>query len=201
MNGPTTDADPGSAEGLSARRIPGEEGVWAFMIGDMIVFSIIFAAYLYYRGEQAELFEIGRRTLDQSHGVINTLLLLMSSLFVAVGVRAVRQREAVAGTCMFTGALACAFGFIAMKFVDYGAITSNNYLSVGGNFYVYYFALTGLHLFHLVLGVGVLFYLLNQARRPDHAAGKIRTIEGGACYWHMVDLLWIVIFPLLYLIK
>lgn len=196
-----TDADRAGFAERSVRRVPGEDGVWVFIFGDMVAFSVIFSAYLYYRGEQETMFEAGRRTLEQSHGVISTLLLLLSSLFVVVGVRAVRQRETATATWVFGGALVCGFGFIAMKFVDYISITRRDYLSIGGDFYEYYFTLTGLHLLHVVLGMGVLFYLLYQTRRPECVAYKIRIIEGGACYWHMVDLLWIVIFPLLYLVK
>lgn len=197
----TSDPDLGS-EAPTIRKVPGEEGLWIFIFGDMIAFTVIFATYLYYRGEQPELFEVGRRTLDESHGVINTLLLLLSSLFVAVGLRAVRQQERAAASWLFIGALVCAFAFVAMKFVDYGSIINGDYFATTGDFYVYYFALTGLHLFHLVIGVGVLFYLLSQALRIGRApVGKISIIEGGAAYWHMVDLLWIVIFPLLYLVK
>ncbi|GGL10164.1 cytochrome c oxidase subunit 3 [Nocardia jinanensis] len=185
----------------NAKRIPGEEGLWVFLLGDMVMFTVIFATYLYYRGAEAEQFEIGRSTLDQSHGVINTLLLLVSSLLVVRGVRAIRMRNAAAGIWLFAGALACATGFLIMKVIDYSSIVRNDYISVGGNFYPYYFALTGLHLVHLLVGVGGLLYLLYQARRPERAADNRGAIEGAACYWHMVDLLWMVILPLLYLIK
>nr|WP_280347234.1 cytochrome c oxidase subunit 3 [Nocardia neocaledoniensis] len=165
------------------------------------MFTVIFATYLYYRGQQADLFEIGRRTLDQSHGVINTLLLLVSSLLVVLGLRAIRAKNAAIGTRMFAGAIACALGFIVMKVVDYTSIVANDYMSISGSFYPYYFALTGLHLVHLVVGVGALFYLLMQARRSVGAEVKQSAVEGAACYWHMVDLLWMVILPLLYLIR
>ncbi|MFE6922038.1 cytochrome c oxidase subunit 3 [Nocardia sp. NPDC057663] len=182
-------------------KVPGEEGLWVFLIGDMVMFTVIFATFLYYRGQQADQFEIARRTLDQSHGVINTLLLLVSSLVVVRGVRAIRAGDATAGTCLFAGAIVCALGFIAMKVVDYVSIVGNDLLSVGGNFYPYYFALTGLHLVHLLVGVGGLFYLLYIARRSGRLEVNHAAVEGAACYWHMVDLLWMIILPLLYLIR
>lgn len=176
--------------------------MWVFIIGDMLMFTILFGVYLYYRGKQPELFEAGQETLDQSHGVINTLLLLVSSLFVAIGVQAIRRRENGAAKWLFYGAIACGFGFIVMKIVDYTWILSQgeDYSAVDGDFYGYYFLLTGMHFLHLLIGMIVLFYILHQTRRPEQAIRNVRTIEGGACYWHMVDLLWIIIFPLLFLV-
>jgi nitric oxide reductase NorE protein len=205
---------PGSAELISvlpervqavaarvARRVPGEEGVWVFILGDMAVFTVIFATFLYYRGEQPELFNAGRRTLEQSYGVINTVLLLTSSLNVAVGVSAVRRRHTTVAPWLFAGALLCGFGFSAMKFLEYGEKLRHHITPATDSFYMYYYVLTGLHFFHLVLGMVALGFLIRTSRRPDLTRRQFAFIEGGACYWHMVDLLWIVLFPLLYLIE
>jgi nitric oxide reductase NorE protein len=68
-------------------------------------------------------------------------------------------------------------------------------------FYLYYFILTGLHLFHVFIGIVVLVLLLTQAGKPDLSVNRMAFVEGGACFWHLVDLLWIVLFPLLYLVS
>ncbi len=69
------------------------------------------------------------------------------------------------------------------------------------HFYLYYFILTGLHLFHVCVGIAVLVFLLTQARRTELSETRMGVVEGGACFWHLVDLLWIVLFPLLYLVS
>lgn len=184
-----------------ARRTPGEEGVWVFILGDMTIFAVVFAAYLYYRGEQAALFRAGQQTLEQSYGVINTLLLLTSSLFVVTGVRALRQGRNAITPWLFTGALFCGLGFTTTKFLEYGEKLRGGVTPATDEFYLYYFVLTGLHFFHLLLGMVVLAFLIRLARRSELTTKQIAFVEGGACYWHMVDLLWIVLFPLLYLVR
>jgi nitric oxide reductase NorE protein len=195
-------ADAGARQ---ERHLPGEEGTWVFILGDMTVFAVFFATYLYYRGQQRELFEASQRELVQVYGVINTLLLLTSSLCVALGMRAVRRRLAGAATLaaprLFGGALACGLGFSVMKFVEYGGKLAAGITPATNNFFMYYFILTGLHFFHLILGMAVLLYLIRSARRPTLDARQFAFVEGGACFWHMVDLVWIVLFPLLYLVK
>jgi len=176
-----------------------------FILGDMTVFAVFFATYLYYRGEQRSLFAESQRTLVQGYGVTNTLLLLTSSLCVALGMRAVRRRLAGAPTRaaprLFGGALACGLGFSVLKFVEYGGKLAAGITPATNNFFMYYFILTGLHFFHLILGMGVLLYLIRAGRQATLSTRQFAFVEGGACFWHMVDLLWIVLFPLLYLVK
>lgn len=183
------------------RRIPGEEGLWIFILGDMTVFAVFFATYLYYRGQQPALFIAGQHTLRQSYGVINTLLLLTSSLLVVMAVRAVRERHRGAAPLLFIGALGCGLGFTVLKFLEYGEKVSAGMTPATDSFYMYYFVLTGLHFFHLLLGMVALAFLVRAARRPELTDRQFAFVEGGACFWHMVDLLWIVLFPLLYLIR
>jgi nitric oxide reductase NorE protein len=185
----------------AARHIPGEPGVWIFILGDMTVFAIFFATYLYYRGQQKALFQAGQHTLVQAYGVINTLLLLTSSLLVVVGVRALRTERSRVASVTFAGAILCGLGFCAMKAVEWGEKLSAGITPATNNFYMYYFVLTGLHFFHLLLGLGVLTFLLRTALRGPLTGRRMAFVEGGACFWHMVDLLWIVLFPLLYLVS
>jgi nitric oxide reductase NorE protein len=183
------------------RNVPGEEGVWVFLLGDMTIFIVLFASYFYYRSRQPDLFNAGQRTLHQGYGVIGTLLLLTSSLCVVAGVRGFRQRRGIAASWLFGGALLCGLGFTAIKFFEYGEKLRAGITPATDNFYTYYFMLTGLHFFHLLLGMCVLVFVIRKARQPEMAPGRLVLVEGGACYWHMVDLLWIVLFPLLYLVR
>jgi nitric oxide reductase NorE protein len=78
---------------------------------------------------------------------------------------------------------------------------SQGHVPTQNNFYLYFFILTGLHLFHVLIGLMVLILLLIQARHTELSATRMALVEGGACFWHLVDLLWIVLFPLLYLVS
>lgn len=185
----------------SKRHVPGEEGVWVFIIGDLTIFAVLFATYMFYRGQEPEVFNTGQRELNQGYGLTNTLLLLTSSLLVVAGVRAMHARRSTVAPWMFAGAMACGFGFGFVKFLEYGEKLSQGITPATNNFYMYYFVLTALHFFHLVLGMGVLAFLVRAARTDQHASKEVALVEGGACFWHMIDLIWIVLFPLLYLVK
>lgn len=180
--------------------VPGEAGIWIFILGDMTVFAFMFGTYLFYRNRETAVFERSQQTLHESYGVINTLVLLASSLLVAWGVRALRQRQTQIAMWMFVGAIGCGVVFSTNKYFEWGGEVGEGLTPATNNFYMLYFILTGLHFFHLIIGLGVLAFLVRTARRRQLSPTRFAVAEGGACYWHMVDLLWIVLFPLIYLI-
>lgn len=195
-----------NAEELGIRRnvlrhIPGEEGTWVFIFGDMILFAIFFVTYLHYRSQNPELFNESQKHLQQAYGAINTLLLLTSSLFVIVGIRAIRRHAHRLAPACFASAFGCGIGFSIMKFLEYYDKVSHGLNPSTNNFFMYYFVLTGLHWFHLFIGLAVLTFLFFKARKVELTVKEFAFVEGGACFWHMVDLLWIVLFPLLYFVR
>lgn len=194
--------EPADLPGRARKRhVPGEEGVWIFILGDMVVFALLFGVFLYYRAEDPELFQVSQQALDQTFGAVNTLLLLASSLFVVTGVRAIRHRTPKVGPWLFAAAFVCGLGFVFNKYLEYSDKLSHGIKPATNDFWMYFYVLTGLHLFHLLLGMAVLAFCFVSARKPALDGRRFAFVEGGACFWHMVDLLWIVIFPLLYLAK
>lgn len=185
----------------AAKRIPGEAGTWVFIFGDMFIFAVIFVTYLHYRSEQAETFNDAQKSLVRGFGAANTLLLLTSSLLVVIGMRAINNRRSNLAPWLFAGAIACGLAFSTLKFVEYGEKLSAGITPATNDFYMYYFILTGLHFFHLIVGMAILAAIVWASARPVQEAKKYALIEGGACFWHMVDLLWIILFPLLYLVN
>lgn len=183
------------------RRIPGEPGVWIFLFGDMLVFGAFFATFMYQRSLAPEVFDASRRTLSLGIGLTNTLVLLTSSLFVVTAIRAIRSSQRQAARWLLVGALGCGLTFIALKAVEYTAKVTEGHTPNANAFYLYYFILTGLHLFHVLIGIVVLVLLWTQAGHAELGATRMSVVEGGACFWHLVDLLWIVLFPLLYLVS
>ncbi|BCP05462.1 cytochrome c oxidase subunit III [Mycobacterium paraintracellulare] len=193
--------DKASTAAEAARRVPGEPGVWIFLFGDMVVFGVFFATFMYQRSSAPKLFDDSRHTLSIGIGLTNTLVLLTSSLFVVTAIRAIRSSRCGAAQLLLAGALICGLAFVGLKAVEYTAKVSQGHVPTQNNFYLYYFILTGLHLFHVLIGVAVLILLFFQARRTELSATRMGLVEGGACFWHLVDLLWIVLFPLLYLVS
>lgn len=184
-----------------ARRIPGEQGTWVFLLGDLIVFAVFFATFMVERAKAPAVFDAARRTLHIGIGLTNTLVLLTSSLCVVVALGAVREGARMLAGRAVLAAIGCGLVFVAFKIVEYVSLGLAGYGPGANNFYLYYVILTGLHLLHVCLGIAVLSFVFTQTRRTELNPTRIALVEGGACFWHVVDLLWIVLFPLLYLVS
>ena len=189
------------ASEASPRRVPGEPGVWILLFGDMLVFAVFFVLFMYQRALAPDLFDASRHTLNVGIGLANTFILLTSSLFVVTAVRAVRARARAAARTLLAGALVCGLAFVGLKVVEYSAKIGDGHVPTENSFYMYYYVLTGLHLLHVLIGIVVLLSLLFVARVAEPSPTRMAFIEGGGCFWHLVDLLWIVLFPLLYLVS
>lgn len=190
-----------SAGGASPRRLPAEPGLWVFVIGDLLAFTLLFCVYLYYRQADPGVFSASQVYLNRAYGGINTLILLTSSWFVAAGIHKVRQGDGAAASRLFTATIACGVAFATIKLIEYGEKIIDGHTVFENDFFLYFFILTGIHFMHLNVGVGALFYMRHRTRSADAGAGSLPLLEAGAIYWHLVDLLWIVIFPLIYLLK
>jgi nitric oxide reductase NorE protein len=187
-----------------ARRIPGESGTWVFLFGDMLVFGAFFVTFLVERAGSPEApatFDTARTTLHLGIGVLNTLVLLTSSLCVVLALNAMRAGLQAIATRAVAVAMSLGLVFIALKVSEYVSLASAGHGPGANHFYLYYFILTGLHLFHVCLGLGALSFVLTQTRRAELTATRTALVECGACFWHLVDLLWIFLFALLYLVS
>ncbi|WP_179467063.1 cytochrome c oxidase subunit 3 family protein [Mycolicibacterium vinylchloridicum] len=184
------------------KHVPGEPGIWVLLFGDMLVFTVLFVVYLHRRGENRELFAESQNALNRNFGAINTLVLLTSSVLVVFAVAALRSERLrpLAPRLTLAGfAVGCCF--VIVKVFEYHEKISAGITPSTNEFFMYYFVLTGLHLAHVVIGLAVLLALSRLARKPEPSRTHIAFFEGGGCFWHMVDLLWIVIFPLLFLVR
>jgi nitric oxide reductase NorE protein len=201
------DADQPETEslcGADARpgHVPGEPGVWVLLFGDLLVFTVLFAVYLHRRGANPGLFAESQQALNRTFGAINTVVLLTSSLLVVLAVRAFRtDRWRFLSQRLMLGGAGVGMCFIAIKAAEYHQKVAAGITPNTNEFFMYYFVLTGLHLVHVVIGLTVLLLLSVLARKPAPTGTHVAFLEGGACFWHLVDLLWIVIFPLLFLVR
>lgn len=182
--------------------VPGEPGIWILLFGDLAVFATLFSIYSFHRAGEKEIFAQSQQHLNPTLGGTNTIVLLTSSLMLAFAARAIRRddlRKLAAPLTVATIGLGLCF--VGLKFVEYHSLLSKGFTPATNQFFMYYFVLTGLHLGHVLIGLGVLLALLRLAKKPAPSATHIAFFEGGACFWHMVDLLWLVIFPLLFLVR
>ena len=121
---------------------------------------------------------------------------------MALGIRAVREKvRPQLAPPLFAGAWLCAFGFVVNKYLEYSDLIRHHHFPTDNAFYTYYYVLTGIHLTHLLAGMCVLVFLYRVSKKARHEPKDIHAMESGASFWHVVDLLWIVLFPLLYLVS
>ncbi|GAA0630763.1 cytochrome c oxidase subunit 3 family protein [Sporichthya brevicatena] len=184
----------------SKGHVPGEPGLWVFLLGDMVVFGIFFGTILVLRGRETEMFTSSAETLHLEWGVANTIVLLTSSLFVVLGMHLARVRHHRAPLC-FLAAIACGLLFAGVKAIEYTSLISDDHTASVNDFYTYYFMFTGIHLGHVVLGMGGLLVAMRLSRPTASGTHRMAALEGVASFWHLVDLLWIMLFATLYLVR
>ena len=174
--------------------------MWLFVGGDLVLFTLLFALFLHMRAEQVEVFGQGRAQLNQVWGLLNTLIMLSSSWCVSSALRAARRGRGDLLRMGLSGAVFCGLAFWSVKGFEYSEKLAEG-ISLGSNdFFMLYFIYTGIHLIHVTIGMAVLTALVLYARGDSFGPGVMRNLESGATFWHLVDLLWIVLFALLYLL-
>jgi nitric oxide reductase NorE protein len=181
--------------------IPGEAGLWIFILGDMTLFAAIMLVFLWERRSDPVSFEASARQLIQPIGAANTIVLLLSSYLVVRALFAHRGGRQASARRLVIGAVGCAAIFAGLKAVEYRSELSAGHTPASGTFFTFYFVLTGLHLLHVVVGSALLLTWAAMLKRRRSWPGSQKAAEGIASYWHMVDLLWVAIFALVYLVS
>ncbi|MEN8212969.1 MAG: cytochrome c oxidase subunit 3 family protein [Pseudomonadota bacterium] len=181
--------------------LPGDFAIWVFIFAELLVFGVFFLSYAFYRASHVEMFNMYQDTLDRESGAINTLLLITSSYFVVRAVSAIKSGDARRCVNWLAAALAGGGGFLVIKSLEFADKFSHG-ISLGTNtFYMFYLSMTFFHFMHVILGMIILAAVLFKARAGGYSAEEYTGVETGASYWHMVDLVWIVLFPLVYVIR
>lgn len=178
--------------------LPGDGHMWLMVLGDLVIFGGYFMVFMVHRALAPDEFLAAQQHLDVTVGVINTIVLLTSSWLVARGVFAARVGRPGAGITFLSSAGACGLLFIAIKVYEWSVELRAGH-TVSSEFFSFYYVLTGVHLFHVALGLIILGVCIRELSSDGRR--RISFIEQGATYWHMVDLLWIAIFSLLYVMR
>lgn len=182
-----------------ARRLPGDGGVWVFIMADTLTFGLFFLIFTFGRAAQPALYSESAQRLTVGIGVLNTMILLSSGWLMALAVQAARAGDRALQTRRLTLTMLVAAGFAVTKVFEYTTKVQAGITLLTNEFFMYYFVFTGIHFLHYLIGLVVLAVCLFKARREPLDDAHLVWIESSACYWHMVDLLWIHLFPLLYL--
>ena len=191
-------------------------GMWLFLATEVLLFAGLFVGYAVYRWLYHDAWKVHSTLLDLRLGTINTVVLITSSLTVAWAYHAIKHDEVKKCIRLLVFTILCACGFLVIKYFEYrhkfhvGMLPGQHYTyafengipsPAGSNiFYAVYFLATGLHAFHVIVGMSVLAWVLWRVKNGKYGSHHYVPVELGALYWHLVDLVWIFLFPLLYLV-
>ncbi|HRX84649.1 MAG TPA: cytochrome c oxidase subunit 3 family protein [Phycisphaerae bacterium] len=188
-------------------------GMWVFLATEILMFGGLFTAFTAYRATYPHAFEVGSEHLYRWIGVGNTAVLLLSSLFVALAVHAIKHGDNRACTRDLVVAAALGVVFLGLKSIEYtldireGLLPWYHFHPEGANdaatklFLVFYWFMTGLHAVHVTIGIVLLLFFAALCRRGEYDTEWHNPIEMVGLYWHFVDIVWIFLLPTLYLIK
>jgi nitric oxide reductase NorE protein len=183
----------------AARFVPGQPDMWAFVLFEAFVFTAYFTVYVFSRARSPELFLESQAHLDLRVGVVNTLVLLTSSLFVARCVKAAREGSYRAATTNAFLTLLFGFVFLVSKVREWKVEIEQGFTFTSDEFFSFYYFLTAIHFIHLLIGFVALAVAIRQLQSPARRSQVI--VETCATYWHTIDFLWVLIFALLYVMR
>ena len=184
-----------------AKRLPGDLAIWVFILAEMLAFAVFFGSYAFARRYNVEMFNLYQQTLDRNAGALNTILLVTGSWFVVLAVQAAHRDDRAGVPRNIALGFLCGGGFLVVKIFEYAAKFGAGISLSTNTFYMFYISLTFFHFMHVILGMVILAILWVQARKGAYGSHDAHGLESGAAYWHMVDLLWIILFPLVYVMR
>lgn len=180
---------------------PGDLALWIFILAELLVFAVFFASYAFTRMNHVELFNQYQATLNRDAALVNTLALLTSSYFVMRGVVAAREGANDVCARWLWAALGMGAVFLVVKSVEYAHHLDAGVSLSSNTFYMFYLSLTFFHFLHVILGMVILAAVALKARAGGYSREDHVGVESGASYWHMVDLVWLILFPLVYVMR
>ncbi|MCP3984488.1 MAG: cytochrome c oxidase subunit 3 family protein [bacterium] len=185
-------------------------GMWLFLLTELLLFGAMFIAFCMYYIQHGWRFSLGSQELSTAMGGANTLVLLTSSLTMALAIAAMQRRNTRLSQQLMNATIVCAVGFLVVKAFEWGGKfahglypTSDHMaeLSQGEQiFYSLYFVMTGFHALHVIIGGVLILWVKRRVTKGLVTTDRLVMMENVGLYWHLVDLVWIFLFPLFYLI-
>ena len=175
-------------------------GMWLFLGTEILLFGGLFAAYAIFRAKFPEMFSEQHKELSLALGAANTVILIFSSLTMAIAVWAAQRGDKRKVVIFMVITIICGLAFGVNKYFEYGAKFSHHIYPDTSIFFALYFLMTGLHMLHVFVGLVILIVIAVLAQKGKFTKEYYTPVEVGGLYWHLVDLIWIYLFPLLYLV-
>lgn len=184
-----------------ARALPGDLAMWLFILAELAVFGLLIVAFGVTEILFAEAFSSSRARLDTSTGLALTLSLLTSGFLAALAVAQVKRQQPRSGSMLLVAAVGSALVYVMIKLREYGHLAGAGLDIEYDTFFTLYWILTGFHFLHVLLGLVILGFMAIRAWHGAYRPGQCRNLESGVLYWHMVDLVWVMLFPLVYVLN
>ena len=185
----------------SDRYPPGDLAIWVFILAELGAFAAFFGSYAFTRMQHVELFNQYQLTLDKNAALLNTFALITSSYFVVRAVAAIRENKHLICVRWLLAALLMGALFLVVKSQEYAHHISEGITLSTNKFYMFYLSLTFFHFMHVIMGMVILAAIAVKAKRGHYTSEQHTGVETGASYWHMVDLVWLILFPLVYVMR
>ena len=187
-------------------------GMWVFLLTEILTFGGLFVAYAVYRAWNPEMFLNAHKALDVAMGTTNTAVLIISSVTIALGIRAIQLDKPKQTMLYLAATILFALTFLVIKYFEYahkfhvGQLPGKYYTYTGIEgtnphiFFGIYFMMTGLHALHIIIGIGLISWVMWKTKQGAFSSEYYSPIENVGLFWHLVDMIWIFLFPLFYLI-
>jgi cytochrome c oxidase subunit 3 len=185
---------------VNAGRIPGNKGIWAGICAEFVEFTMMFVIYFVARLNHPEAFKLGPTAIWTTAGVVNTVLMVTSSYFIACAVSAMRAGNTQRSQRWMIAAIITALGYPAMKFHEIGWNLSHDIYGTTGVFFTVYYYTTLNHLIHACWGILGMFWVLARMKTNAYSADQHDGLVALASYWHATDIIWLIIFQLFYVL-
>ena len=180
---------------------PGGILIWIIILVELVTFTAGIGAFAWQRSLDPGLFVAAQQNLSASTGLVNTLVLLTSGFFMAEAVRLLKRGKTTDSHRRMHAALALGLAFLAIKGTEYAGKLSNGFDLGYNSFFTFYWLLTGFHFVHVLVGCVILAVLARKTRQGVYHQNNHEDVETGASFWHLCDLIWLLLFPVLYLMK
>lgn len=185
-------------------------GMWLFIFTELLLFGGLFIVYAVYRHANLQAFNLAAQELDVTVGAINTVILLVSSMTIAMATTAIQKKNKRLTLILIGITILLALVFLVNKYFEWGGKISHGIYpgaplleELGRGdilFFGLYFFMTGLHALHIIVGMVILIFIFIYVRNDRLTFDNFQLLENGGLYWHLVDVIWIFLFPLFYLI-
>jgi len=197
---------------MEQQREAAKLGMWIFLLTEILLFGGLFTAYTIYRAWHPDMFYNAHKQLSLVLGTINTIVLITSSVTMALAIRSIQTGIKKRTIVFLSITLILAATFLVIKFFEYhhkfelGQLPGKYYTYTGIEgtnphiFFSIYFMMTGLHAIHVIVGMGLISWMLTKTARGIFSPVYYTPLEMTGLYWHLVDIIWIFLFPLLYLV-